>query len=246
MEINVLVVDDCKNDIKMIETSVKVANAAPELIDVDFKIESFFNPKEALKSSKNPHIAILDINMPVMSGFDLVVEINKKYPRCKIIFVSDNAEFAADGYKFRAHGFVIKPFKQQKFTDYMVSATEGFRSLGAIPVKGIFTKSWLKYEDVLYLQTSGKESDVYSISGEGFECKYSLKKLMNEWLLKWLFFRTSRNTIINLDHYNGTTIDKKTVILKHGSIEKRVGISKDNYQKLEDAITLYYRTRGRR
>lgn len=54
---------------------------------------------DKLEASPSPDLCLLDINMPVMNGFETALEVKKKWPAIKIIFFSMQD---GTGYKNRA------------------------------------------------------------------------------------------------------------------------------------------------
>lgn len=68
--------------------------------------------KEALDliEKLKPHIAILDISMPTMSGIDVVRYMKKYVPESKIIILSrhDNEEYVKELLKNGVNGYVLK------------------------------------------------------------------------------------------------------------------------------------------
>ncbi len=68
--------------------------------------------KEALDMIEklNPHIAILDISMPTMSGIDVARYMKKYVPESKIIILSrhDNEEYVKELLKTGVNGYVLK------------------------------------------------------------------------------------------------------------------------------------------
>lgn len=61
----------------------------------------------ALKNAAD--VAILDINMPEISGLTLAQIIQKKNPRVNIIFVTGYPEYALEAHELYASSFLVKP-----------------------------------------------------------------------------------------------------------------------------------------
>ena len=54
-------------------------------------------------------VAILDIDMPEMSGLQLAAKIRTICPATKIIFLTGYSQYAVDAFKLRASGYLMKP-----------------------------------------------------------------------------------------------------------------------------------------
>lgn len=70
------------------------------------------NGREALDAAEHlqPDVVLLDINMPVMDGFEAARRLREALPESRIILVSDHATpvYADEGFRVGAHGYVAK------------------------------------------------------------------------------------------------------------------------------------------
>ncbi len=102
----ILLVDDDK-------ISRRVAKKHMETLDVEIK--EVENGREALKSIKNnpPHLILLDLEMPVMDGFEVLKHLEEKEETKRIpkIVITSNTEIESREKAFRlgASDFVSKP-----------------------------------------------------------------------------------------------------------------------------------------
>jgi DNA-binding NtrC family response regulator len=50
----------------------------------------FVNPLEALRASESnePALLIVDVVMPLMTGIELAIQIQSRYPKCKVLLLS--------------------------------------------------------------------------------------------------------------------------------------------------------------
>ena len=79
-------------------------------------VESFMDALEALEylTDNKADLALLDIDMPQMSGIELATNIRKKCPDSKIIFLTGYSEYAVDAYALHANGYLLKPIGYDK------------------------------------------------------------------------------------------------------------------------------------
>lgn len=78
------------------------------------------NGGEALKeiSSERPELLFLDIQMPDMTGFEVLAALDKKQLQQipAIVFVTAYDEFALRAFEFHAIDYLLKPFDRKRFS----------------------------------------------------------------------------------------------------------------------------------
>lgn len=105
MKNRILIVEDEEAIAKMISMNLKVSN-------YDTKIYSDgLEAAEALKEDSEYDLALLDVMLPGMDGFELL-EIVKQY-RIPVIFLTakDDIEFKIQGLRGGADDYIVKPFE---------------------------------------------------------------------------------------------------------------------------------------
>ena len=82
----------------------------------NFRVKAFLHPQPALSFLKNNQadLAILDIKMPEMNGFQLLQETRAIYPDLPVIFLSSKTEEQDQiiGFTLGVDDFVTKPFSK--------------------------------------------------------------------------------------------------------------------------------------
>lgn len=117
---NVWLVDDDEEMIRAIELMLKM---------LDCEVTSFHNARSAaqrLLIEKKPHLLILDINMPEISGLDLL-EFMRRRPEWKelpvIMLSSESADSTVDqALKLGADAYIMKPVTLQELEEAMATA----------------------------------------------------------------------------------------------------------------------------
>ena len=76
----------------------------------------YTNPKLAYEENINNHIdiAFLDIEMPLINGFQLARKLKKINPTINLIFVTAYNNYALDAFNLHASGYVLKPVNENK------------------------------------------------------------------------------------------------------------------------------------
>lgn len=173
-------------------------------------------------SSQPPDILFLDIQMPDLTGFEVLASLDKKVLKqiAAIIFVTAYDEYALKAFEFHALDYLLKPFDRKRFADTFRRAKEkalhmqgnGEQSqLLSLLEKLNGTPEYLEWftvkkdERILLLRTA----DVHWIEAHG---NYVLLKLdgvshiMRETMDKLesqldprVFIRIHRSTIVNVN-----------------------------------------------
>jgi DNA-binding LytR/AlgR family response regulator len=197
-------------------------------------------------------IVFSDIDMPELSGMDLLKNINSAPV---FIFITSFTEYAAESFNLDALDFIVKPANfdrllkaSTKAIAYLDLKKSAIANNNPYPVaenddhfyiketKG-FTR--LNYSDVIYIESMGDFSRIYTPT----EMHITLVNLKNlERQLPQPFQRVHKQYIINLNHI--TTIANSEIILTHGYTAP---ISLTNRQELMEKIankTVYRNTKS--
>lgn len=177
------------------------------------------NAYEALKavSTEKPNLVFVDINMPEMSGMELV----KSLPAdIVVIFTTAYSEFAVESYKVNALDYLLKPIS---YADFFKSANKALAHIENQNVKHIESTAG---DDYIFVKADGRihkvqfskidfiesASEYVKIFIEGEKPLMSLMTMKNleAALPTDTFMRVHRSYIVNLD--NITTIERNRII----------------------------------
>ena len=94
--------------------------------DVD-EAEALTSGRQAFEwfEKNDADIAILDIDMPDISGLQLAARIKTMHPDTKIIFLTGFSRFAVDAFKLRASGYLLKPVDEEELAKEIEYAASG-------------------------------------------------------------------------------------------------------------------------
>ena len=114
-----------------------------------------------LRAHNNIDIIFLDINMPNLSGFQLMKIVQPKQP---VVFTTAYAEYAVESYELNAVDYLLKPFSFERFTkaaykavDVIKNATKIITEIANPNKVDLFIKSEGKsypvlLDDILYCE----------------------------------------------------------------------------------------------
>ena len=79
---------------------------------------------DKLAESDKPDICLLDINMPVMDGFETAIQLKKNWPAIKIIFFSmhNSPAFITKASQLGADGFISKDAPFDELNEILLQA----------------------------------------------------------------------------------------------------------------------------
>ncbi len=200
----------------------------------------------------NPDLIFLDVQMPKLSGFELL-EIIEHKPH--VIFTTAYDSYAIKAFDENAVDYLLKPFSRERFADAVkkvvgriASQTEqNFTEVIALAeekteiLQRIAVKSGSKIEiiaigDIVYLESEGDYVMIHT--KEGKFLKEKTMKYFEQHLDPDTFIRIHRSYIININEISRIELFEKEsyiVKLKNGD---QVKASSSGYKALKDALKL--------
>jgi len=173
-------------------------------------IEEATNAKEGIEKIEtlNPDLIFLDIQMPGMTGFDMLQELDR-IPH--VIFTTAYDEYALKAFEVNALDYLMKPIEPKRLADALqklIQADEKELAAQQAFNRGLLTESdqvfvkdgercwFVKLSEVRLFESVGNYAKVYFASNKPFILK-SLNAL-EERLDEKIFFRANRKQIVNL------------------------------------------------
>lgn len=214
---------------------------------LELKIYEAENAPTALAQIKDikPNILLLDIQMPVMNGFDLLYQL-EEYPFA-IIFQTAFDEFAIQAFEENACDYLLKPFTEERLHHSLNKAVNLLQSpqhldklikqleqtnlfLNSILTKiGTSTKV-LRISDIVAFKSEEHYTFAITEVGDEYVVDNSLQWLEQK-LDPSLFIRCHRNNIIQInfiDKVGGT--EDSFIYLKN---RVKLPLSRENRKKLK-------------
>lgn len=167
--------------------------------------DSVVNAKK-LVSTLNPEVVFLDINMPVLDGFDFLEEYDER--SFMVVFVSAHEEFGINAVKAGAVDYILKPIsiKELKQTvKKLVSLkqkairVEPNQEAGKLVIPSTHGFKVLVIDDIIRLEADGCYTTITNKEGKKTLVSRTLKKF-EDTLPKDKFFRTHKSHLVNLKY----------------------------------------------
>ena len=218
--------------------AILIDDEAKALEGLQIKVNNFFkeieivalcnNPKTAIEKINNlkPDLVFIDIEMPVLSGFDVLAKIDN--PTFEVIFVTAYNNYAIEAIKNSAIGYVVKPIDNDELKQAVNAAIKninqktafekniellnslGHKTTNSIAIPSQKGLSFMKIKDIVRFEGIDGYTKIYCNSGKTLLSSYNIGKFY-KMLDDTSFFLCHKSHLINLNHVNS--------ILKEGSIE---------------------------
>ncbi len=198
---NCIIVDDNK----MARTALK---KLIEQVDSLVLQEECASPIDAYNYllKENIDLVFLDVEMPGMTGIELVKNLEK---RPIIILITSKTDYAVEAFELNVADYIIKPVTLSRFMVAVAKAKELFEIKGQkielndkdkeymfVRSNSVLTK--IKINDITYIQALGDYVNIYTADNR-YTVHITLKG-MEEKLPQDKFYRLHRSYLIALDH----------------------------------------------
>ncbi|MBE0646502.1 MAG: response regulator transcription factor [Bacteroidales bacterium] len=157
-----------------------------------------------LVDSLNPDVVFLDINMPVLDGFDFLDEFQER--RFKVVLVTGHCEFGIRAVKAGATDYITKPINikelKQCIKNLLIYRNQNRKSdLPQDESKLVISSSHgfevLMVDEILHLEADGCYTNIWLVDGKKRLVSRTLKEF-EETLPKVKFFRVHKSHLVNL------------------------------------------------
>ena len=107
-----VIVDDEKNALSLLKRIIERYRT-----DENIEIYAFSNPHEAQQFilEKNPDIVFLDIEMPELSGMDIMMNLlAEEMDLPEVVFVTAYPQYSMTAWQMEAFGYILKPYNPEQ------------------------------------------------------------------------------------------------------------------------------------
>ena len=233
--IKIAVVEDSDKDFSVLQAYIlEFFNS----IDRAFSIERF---PDALVFLENYHadydIVFMDIELPNKNGMEAAKRMRQLDEHTLLIFVTNMAQYAVNGYEVNAFDFIVKPVR------YSVFVTKMRRTLGYLArmedrevlVKTEEGMARLSASQIEYIEAKAHILIYHLEGGKTILSRDTLKNVEEKLNPDTGFFRCSRCYLINLKHIR----EVKTTSVKVGDDE--LFISRPRKKEFMATVAKFFR-----
>lgn len=200
-------------------------------------LESGENALSYLESNPNVHLLFLDIQMPGISGMEVLRNLPEGLSLRTILTTGDR-EFAVDAFELEAFDYLVKPITQERFRASIDRARKAIEQTSRVDdqqkAKEFFFKTSNKFvrvrtDEILYVEALSDYVVLVMETGPK-HIVHSTMKAMEEKLQPYGFMRIHRSYIANVEKVQSVAEHQATL----GG--KKVPVSKSYQDEFYDRI----------
>jgi two-component system, LytTR family, response regulator len=207
-----IIIDDEADSVKLLALQLKMYCPQVQVVAACTDATDGLQQIKALQ----PNIVFLDIEMPVMNGFQLLEKLGDI--NFSLVFVTAYDQFAVKAFRFSALDYLLKPIDgkdlqaavqkamqrnwpvQQQLTmlkDQVQGTTKNHPGKIALPYQnGV---SFVEVENIVYCESENNYTRFYTTDGQQHLVSKNLGDIQ-EVLEERNFLRVHRKYLVNLDH----------------------------------------------
>lgn len=207
--IKVIIIDDEKHAI------ITLQHLLQKFDDVEI-LETIQDSSKAkaIIEDKKPDLLFLDIEMPILNGFELLQEFEEL--NFKVIFTTAYDQYAIKALKINALDYLLKPIDLDELrnaldkyvTNEIFTSNEQIAQLTQFNIsqmsetlalstqKGLV---FIKIKDIMYFEADGSYTHVYMSEGQQHLVSKSLSNFEEVLQDNPLFFRSHKSNLVNLN-----------------------------------------------
>jgi two-component system LytT family response regulator len=158
-----------------------------------------------------PELVFLDIQMPGMTGFDVLRLVQQTDLPPKVIFVTAHDEYAVKAFELAATDYLLKPYSEERLaqaidrvieqppqdSEIILEQLQTDSYVARLPVRFMNRIKLLDVSRIAYITSEHRVNQVYTADGERHWTPEALDQLARR-LDPSQFFRIHRSSLINL------------------------------------------------
>ncbi len=220
-----IIIDDEPDSVKLLQ--IQLERNCPNVNIVS----SYTNSIKASQEIENlhPDLLFLDIEMPIMNGFEILEKI--LHLDFSVIFITAYNQYALKAFRFNALDYLVKPFDTKDLIEAVTKAEHRIKPTSTqlsmlqkqlrgepvtkIAIPGQHGVSFIDLNEIIYAEASNNYSKLILTDGRHFLISKTLKDVQ-EVLEEEHFLRVHRQYIINLNHVKQFNRNEGVLTMSNG------------------------------
>lgn len=241
----IAVCDDNDTALKVLSKSIK--NAFAKFTD-EFNMMNFSDGTLLLDEHKKEpfDVVFLDIDMPVISGFDIAKSLRDDFSICYIVFVTSHSELVYESMNFQPFNFIRKKCSvpiDKSVSDIVSKLMQHMKQNGKIILEDYnYRKHSVLIRNIIYIESDGHYVIFYALS-DGFPIRIRGSITEHEEIYsKYDFVRVHKKYLVNLRYLSQLNYNSNEIIL--GIMDKNLPLSKRMKKEVKEKYNVYLRTKS--
>lgn len=235
----------CDDDRDFLEIFEKYVKVSFEKYSVGFSIYKYTTGTVLLDRHKSApfDLIFLDIDMPVINGFEVAEQLKKISPSSRFVFVTSHSELVFQSFDFQPFNFIQKGDKKDMLKKIEKVAFQLLREMKQNRKVILEDKNYGRYavylKDIKYIESSGHYVKYY-IDKKEFPIKIrgSISELEEQYITAD-FIHIHRRYLVNLKHIFNVDVGNGVVILDQG---EKLPLSRALKDPVNEQYTWYLRS----
>lgn len=185
-----------------------------EHADFNYEVESYCRAFDLLEDYRgDADLLFLDIRLPDQLGIETARRIREKDPRVMILFVTNLAQYAIEGYSVQAFDYILKPVNYFSFSAKLERALRALSARTDGPVLDVKTREGVLRRipagSLLYIEVQAH--DVFLHTGTEVLKQWGTLSQYEKKLAGAHFARCSTSCLVNLKYVRAVQKDQVLV-----------------------------------
>lgn len=232
--IKIALCDDTNDDLLTIKSLVD-SYLTDRKLNADVSLFNHSDELLTLTETKNFHIYLLDIVMPMVNGIQTARELRWNDKNAKIVFITSEKSYALEAFDVNAVNYILKPVVKEKLyavldqilTDFNPEESEPI----TVKIKGGIKK--IKLTDVTHIEYAN-HTVRYNLKNGEIVQTVTQRINFNEYLSQNIkdknFARCHESFLVNLSYID--VLSKNQIELRNGNF---IPVSKSRYPEIQSA-----------
>lgn len=223
----------CDDEKVFLDNIVEMTKDILSEMKIEYKIFTFLNTEnieEYLNTSgASLDLLLLDILIGKQSGLAFAHKLRAEGNQLPVIFITNTRDYAPEGYKVDALGYLLKPVPRAELKDALLRAYHRHQNQTIVLRSPSHSVSF-GINDVLYFDIHNKELEIHIADGSILHISASLNSLLSK-LPKHQFVRCYRSYIVSLPAIS--SIWRYGIELKN---HETIPVSRTYYSAVQNAL----------
>lgn len=226
----------CDDDIRILKRVTKLISKIQSNYKIGFEIDMKNNGNFVFSNDAVYDIAIVDIEMPGISGLELTEKLKAENPDVVVIILTSYADYLDNAMKIQVFRYLSKPIDEDRFNRNFIEAIEYCKQMSKqIVVEKFDEVCSIRTKDILYIENKKHGSIIatrYSMYETNKKPSYWYKLIDQP----NCFIESHKSYIVNLQ--NVVNFDKSAITFRvRGNICRQVHcVSQRRYSAFKKAF----------